>query len=233
LPAEPKFKQICRYITEELSKNPSLDVKGHIDIEGRPDYCYIDFSCKSMKEKYGERAQITSSIFVGRHVVDGNEKTTISTDIDIPMCPTKLDDDFIIGPMYYNLCSEPSPTGPVGCKLDQMHLHTGTLPTAHTHIVCDVEDFPNQWHCIGKLAAFAEKVMKFSKRTCIDELLDPQRAYLPYGLTEEEKASPELQQKLSSCIKDVEEKSCPQGFTTYDVCSVNPVAICRSSLEKK
>lgn len=68
-------------------------------------------------------------------------------------------------------------------------------------------------------------------------LADPKRAYLPYGLTEEEKSDPVLLKKLSSCIEDVEKKSCPEsakseGKIDYSKCSVNPVATCRASIEK-
>lgn len=66
---------------------------------------------------------------------------------------------------------------------------------------------------------------------------DTPREYRPHGLTEEEKANPELLKKLSSCIEDVEKKSCPEsakkeGKIDYSQCSVNPVAVCRASIEK-
>lgn len=57
------------------------------------------------------------------------------------------------------------------------------------------------------------------------------RAYLPRGLTEEEKASPEGQAKLARCIKHLEETQCPKGFNgDYSRCEGNPVAICRASV---
>lgn len=58
------------------------------------------------------------------------------------------------------------------------------------------------------------------------------RAYLPHGLTEEERESASLKRKLSRCIREVEEKQCPRGFKDYSECSANPVAVCRSSIEK-
>ena len=59
------------------------------------------------------------------------------------------------------------------------------------------------------------------------------RKYLPYGLTKEEKENPKLLKLLRKCIKKVEIKQCPLGFENYDECKVNPVAVCRASLEKK
>ncbi len=62
------------------------------------------------------------------------------------------------------------------------------------------------------------------------------RRYLPYALTAREKRSPSLRRLLSRCIKKVEKKQCPKkalrkdGTYNYDLCKVNPVAICRSSL---
>lgn len=69
-------------------------------------------------------------------------------------------------------------------------------------------------------------------------LRESPREYLPYGLTEEEKSDPELLRKLSSCIEKVEKKSCPEsalkpdGKYDYEKCSVNPVAVCRVSVER-
>ena len=71
-----------------------------------------------------------------------------------------------------------------------------------------------------------------------ERLRESTREYLPHGLTEEEKADPVLLKKLSSCIEDVEKKSCPEsalkpdGKYDYSKCEVNPVAACRSSIEK-
>jgi len=78
-------------------------------------------------------------------------------------------------------------------------------------------------------------VLSAIEKHCIS---DPPREYLPYGLTEEEKANPELLRKLSSCIRDVEKKSCPEsavgpdGKFDYSKCDVNPVAVCRASIER-
>jgi hypothetical protein len=66
------------------------------------------------------------------------------------------------------------------------------------------------------------------------------RAYLPHGLTTEEKESPALQHKLSSCIGQVEKRCCEghagilydaAGHADYSRCSCNPVAVCRKSVE--
>jgi len=63
------------------------------------------------------------------------------------------------------------------------------------------------------------------------------RRYLPYALTKREKRSPKLRKKLVSCIKKVEKAQCPKralrkdGTYNYDLCKVNPVAICRASLK--
>lgn len=65
------------------------------------------------------------------------------------------------------------------------------------------------------------------------------RKYLPYGLTKRERRSPVMLKRLSRCIKAVEKKSCPRsalrkdGTYNYRRCAVNPVSICRSSVEKK
>lgn len=60
---------------------------------------------------------------------------------------------------------------------------------------------------------------------------NPQRAYLPHGLTTLEHSSATLRHKLSRCIKAIEASSCPAGFKNYGECSVNPVAACRASIE--
>jgi hypothetical protein len=60
---------------------------------------------------------------------------------------------------------------------------------------------------------------------------NPGRAYLPHGLTEEEKASPSIRHKLSRCIKEAEQKYCGNP-SDYSTCTYNPVAVCRSSIEK-
>jgi len=63
------------------------------------------------------------------------------------------------------------------------------------------------------------------------------RRYLPYALTKREKRSPKLRRLLSRCIKKVEKAQCPKralrkdGTYNYDLCKVNPVAICRASLK--
>ena len=65
------------------------------------------------------------------------------------------------------------------------------------------------------------------------------RRYLPFALTKREKRSPKLRRLLSRCIKSVEIEQCPKkalrkdGTYKYDLCKVNPVAICRSSLARK
>lgn len=66
------------------------------------------------------------------------------------------------------------------------------------------------------------------------------RAYLPHGLTFKEKGSKSLRETLSRCINEVEQRCCeghsqilyPDGKTDYSQCSCNPVAVCRSSVEK-
>jgi len=63
------------------------------------------------------------------------------------------------------------------------------------------------------------------------------RRYLPYGLTLKEKQNPKLRKKISSCIKQVEKKSCQKnakhrGKYDYNKCNVNPVAVCRKQLER-
>lgn len=52
------------------------------------------------------------------------------------------------------------------------------------------------------------------------------RKYLPYGLTECEIDYPEVQKKLSSCIKQVEKQYGKEAYKT-----VNPVAVCRASIK--
>lgn len=55
------------------------------------------------------------------------------------------------------------------------------------------------------------------------------RLFQPHGLTETEKTSKTLTHKLASCIRQVEEKEhCKPPYTG---CRVNPVAICRASIE--
>lgn len=61
------------------------------------------------------------------------------------------------------------------------------------------------------------------------------RKYLPYGLTEAEKADPKLRKKLARCIRKVEKKACPasakkKGKYDYRKCLANPVAVCRVSI---
>jgi hypothetical protein len=60
--------------------------------------------------------------------------------------------------------------------------------------------------------------------------LNPEgRLYLPHGLTKCEKAHPDVQHKLASCIRDVEER---EGCRPpYEDCAVNPVAVCRASVK--
>jgi len=57
------------------------------------------------------------------------------------------------------------------------------------------------------------------------------RKFLPHGLTEEEKASPEVQHKIASCIKKAEKKFC-DDVHDYTTCTYNPVAVCRSAIEQ-
>jgi hypothetical protein len=55
------------------------------------------------------------------------------------------------------------------------------------------------------------------------------RLYLPHGLTECERAHPEIVHTLASCIREVEEK---EGCRPpYEGCAVNPVAVCRASVQ--
>jgi hypothetical protein len=62
---------------------------------------------------------------------------------------------------------------------------------------------------------------------------NPHRKYLPYGLTEQEKSDPELRKLLSRCIRKVEKKQCPPDFKgDYTLCTVNPAAVCRASVER-
>ena len=56
------------------------------------------------------------------------------------------------------------------------------------------------------------------------------REYKPYAWTACERAYPQIQRKMMSCIKQVEKKQCPPNFTSYKECTANPVAVCRSSL---
>lgn len=69
-------------------------------------------------------------------------------------------------------------------------------------------------------------------------MISESRRYLPYGLTEEEKANPSLRRKESRCIRAVEGKSCPKMAMTHDgkydytKCKVNPVAVCRARLTR-
>jgi hypothetical protein len=58
------------------------------------------------------------------------------------------------------------------------------------------------------------------------------RKFLPHGLTEEEKESPALKKKLSSCIKEAEISCCGEETSDYSDCTCNPVAVCRTSIEK-
>ena len=50
------------------------------------------------------------------------------------------------------------------------------------------------------------------------------REYLPFHLTECEKANPEVKKKLASCIKQAEKK--PGAYVDF-----NPVAVCRASIK--
>lgn len=63
------------------------------------------------------------------------------------------------------------------------------------------------------------------------------RKYLPYGLTKKEKKDPKTRKKLISCIRKVEKRACPKSAKKgrkydYKKCMVNPVAVCRASIEK-
>jgi len=53
---------------------------------------------------------------------------------------------------------------------------------------------------------------------------NPGRKYLPFHLTECEKANPIVQKRLSSCIKQAEKKT--GAYVTF-----NPVAVCRASIK--
>jgi hypothetical protein len=57
------------------------------------------------------------------------------------------------------------------------------------------------------------------------------RAFLPHGLTSEEKESKTVRHALSSCIKQAEIHCCGGHTTHYEDCSCNPVAVCRASVE--
>jgi hypothetical protein len=59
----------------------------------------------------------------------------------------------------------------------------------------------------------------------------PPRQYLPHGLTQHERRSPEVRRKLSACIKAAERKYCKGSGGDYSKCTYNPVAVCRSSIE--
>lgn len=63
-----------------------------------------------------------------------------------------------------------------------------------------------------------------------DSGLNPgHRAYLPHGLSEGEKSDLVLRHKLAHCIRNVEKR---EGCKPpYEGCPVNPVAVCRASLE--
>jgi hypothetical protein len=55
------------------------------------------------------------------------------------------------------------------------------------------------------------------------------RLYLPHGLTEAEKGDVQLRHKLASCIELVEKRE--HCRPPYEGCKVNPVAVCRASIE--
>lgn len=56
------------------------------------------------------------------------------------------------------------------------------------------------------------------------------RKYLPKNLTQEEAINAELREKLSHCIRKVEDRCCGGPTTDYSTCECNPVAVCRSSV---
>jgi hypothetical protein len=58
------------------------------------------------------------------------------------------------------------------------------------------------------------------------------RAYLPHGLTTEEKESKSLQNLLSRCIKKAEIRCCGGHTSDYSTCECNPVSVCREGVEK-
>jgi hypothetical protein len=58
------------------------------------------------------------------------------------------------------------------------------------------------------------------------------RAYLPRGLTKTEKEDSKLRSLLSRCIRKVEIRCCGGPTSDYSKCKCNPIAICRSSIEK-
>ncbi len=62
------------------------------------------------------------------------------------------------------------------------------------------------------------------------------KRYPPYALTDIEQQDPKLRRKITRCIKSVEITQCPKealmkdGTYNHELCEVNPIAICRSSL---
>ena len=87
---------------------------------------------------------------------------------------------------------------------------------------------------LGDLARSLRKNMEmetFNLRSALhDSGLNPgHRAYLPHGLTETEQENTRVRKLLSGCIRDVEKKEhCRPPYTD---CRVNPVAVCRASIE--
>ena len=57
---------------------------------------------------------------------------------------------------------------------------------------------------------------------------NPGRKYHPSGLTECEKAHPNVLKKIARCIREVEKREgCVSPYTD---CPVNPVAVCRAAV---
>lgn len=91
---------------------------------------------------------------------------------------------------------------------------------------------PVQQKDLNFIRDLRKKLMEITPNPCDSskENDPPARRYLPHGLTEIEKQHQSLRKKLSSCIKQVEEKS--NCTPPYKNCPVNPVAVCRASIEK-
>lgn len=78
--------------------------------------------------------------------------------------------------------------------------------------------------------AFYENLAEVARKARVS-IEEGNYSYLPHNPRTLDSPSVYPAAKLSRCIRHVEAKACPHGFRSYEECEVNPVAVCRSSID--
>jgi len=155
------FRGLCKVLKESLDhQRGSADVT-HDEVK---DTCYFYVTPKGFdaeaKRKWPGIEQVQA--YPAMSVVAYNETTKIlSGEALVPHCPTAKPRQALLLTPYIDLCGS--------CKIDQVHMHSGPIPTTHLHFECDLADAPNKRACIANTAWWmGGKLAGYARATCIE-----------------------------------------------------------------